>query len=215
VGRTGRRPGVSTTREEILEVARRRFAEAGYDASSMRAIAAEAGVDASVVVHFFGSKEGLFRAAVGWPFDPSVLADEIQVQGRGDVGAGLARTFLRNWDDPVTGPALLAVLRSAMTHEVSAGLLREFLRRHVFSQAARLGLESDPRLRVDLVAAQLVGAAVLRYGLRIEPIASQSIEELVRWLAPVLNHHLGFDERGQRATGIPPPNGIARSTGDG
>jgi AcrR family transcriptional regulator len=160
----------------------------------MRAIAAAAGVDPSVVVHFFGSKDGLFRAAVGWPFDPTGIAHEVQTRGKGDLGTGLARTFLSYWDDPGTRPSLLALLRSAMSHETSAVLLREFLGRQLFSQVATVvGRPPDP-IRVDLAAGQLIGVAVLRYGLRIEPIASQTIDELVTWLAPVLNHYLDANQ---------------------
>jgi AcrR family transcriptional regulator len=190
MSRTGRRRGASTTRADLLEIARRRFAEAGYEATSMRGIAAEAGVDPSVVVHFFGSKDGLFRAAVGWPFDPAHLTAEIMVKGGDDLGAGVARTFLGYWDDPVTGPALLALLRSATSHETSAGLLREFLGRRLFQHVTSLLDGPDVDLRIDLAAGQLVGVAVLRYGLRVEPIASRSIDELVEWLAPTLNGYL-------------------------
>ena len=193
--RTGRRPGISTTRATILEIARRTFADAGYAGASMRAIAAEAGVDPSVVVHFFGSKDGLFQAAVGWPFDPTGLTQEVESKAEGDIGAGLARTFLRYWDDPKTGPSLLAMLRSAMAHPTSAALLREFLARNMFATVTELVQGDDVALRVDLAAGQLVGVAVLRYGLRVEPIASQSVEELVEWLAPVLNGYLGTERR--------------------
>ena len=95
--RTGRRRGPTTTRAVILEVAARRFAEAGYDATSLRAIASEAGVDPAVVVHFFGSKQGLFQAAVGWPFDPSDVLADVTGQGAEPLAAGLARTFLGFW----------------------------------------------------------------------------------------------------------------------
>jgi AcrR family transcriptional regulator len=188
--RTGRRPGVSTSRARILEIARRRFAEAGYDATSMRAIAAEAGVDPSVVVHFFGSKDGLFRAAVGWPFDPAGLPAEVEASGGGDIGLGLARTFLGHWDHPDRGPALLAMLRSAMSHPTSALLLREFLGRQLFANVPSGLRGPDAGLRVNLAASQLIGVAVLRYGLRVEPIASQHIDELVAWLAPTINRYL-------------------------
>src|ERR671937_1385992 len=99
MGRTGRRRGPSTTRGAILEAARRRFADAGYDGASIRAIAADAAVDPAVVMHFFGSKDGLFRAAVGWPFDPAPLADALGAPGPGSLGARLTRTFLTTWQD--------------------------------------------------------------------------------------------------------------------
>jgi AcrR family transcriptional regulator len=190
MGRTGRRPGPSRSREAILAAARRRFAESGYDATSMRAIAAEAGVDPAVVVHFFGSKDGVFRAAVGWPFDPAGLASEITTRGQAHIAEGIARAFLGYWEDPATRASLLALLRSAMTHDASAGLLREFVVRQLFSHVVDLldGPQAD--LRVSLAAAQLVGLAVLRYALRVEPVASATTEDLVAMLTPALARYL-------------------------
>src|SRR5438067_12221945 len=115
MARTGRRPGPTTSRDTILEAARRQFAEAGYEPTSVRSIAAEAGVDAALVVHFFGTKEQLFRAAVAWPFDPAELATRLIGPGAEGLGERLARTFLTFWDDPETSPQLLALLRAAMT----------------------------------------------------------------------------------------------------
>lgn len=190
MSRTGRRPGPSTTREAILEIARRRFAEAGFDATSMRAIAAEAGVDPAVVAHFFASKDGLFRAAVGWPFDPDRVGAELTGPGPEGIAARITRTFLSSWEDPATGPALLAMLRSAMSHETSAALLREFAVRQLFAQVIRLVRGPQAELRVNLAAAQLIGVAVLRYGLRVEPIASASVDDLVARLTPELARYL-------------------------
>jgi AcrR family transcriptional regulator len=190
MARTGRRPGSTSTRTAILDVARRRFADAGYDATSLRAIAAEVGVDPAVVVHFFGSKDGLFRAAVGWPFDPAQLASEIGAPAPTPLGERMARTFLGFWDDPATRSSLLALLRSAMTREESAAILREFAVRQLFSQVTRLVDGQQAELRVNLAAAQLIGVAVLRHALRVEPIASADQDELVAWLAPALEHFL-------------------------
>jgi AcrR family transcriptional regulator len=191
MARTGRRRGPSTTRATILRVAARRFADGGYDATSLRGIAAEAGVDPAVVVHFFGSKDGLFQAAVGWPFDPSSLLLEL-VDGTPEANAThLARAFFGFWDDPTTGPVLLALLRSAMTHDASAALLREFLNRRLFVQISGLFHAPDAELRVDLAAGQLIGLALLRYALRVEPIASATVEELVDRCAPALAVFLG------------------------
>ncbi|HEX2037501.1 MAG TPA: TetR family transcriptional regulator [Chloroflexota bacterium] len=190
MARTGRRRGPSTTRGAILDVARRRFAEAGYGATSLRGIAAEVGVDPAVVVHFFGSKEGLFQAAVGWPFDPAAVAVRVAGPGAAGIGERIARTFLELWEEPATRASLLALLRSAMTHEASATLLREFVVHQLFARVS--GLLADPQasLRVDLAAGHLVGVALLRYTLRVEPIASASTDELVAWMTPALDHYL-------------------------
>jgi AcrR family transcriptional regulator len=190
VPRTGRRPGRTTTRATILDVARRRFAAAGYDPTSLRAIAADAGVDPAAVLHFFGSKAGLFRHAVGWPFDPAVVEPRLAPVGGDGSGARLARTFFGYWESPTTGPALAALLRSAMSHAESAALLREFVGQQLFSRVAGALTGPDARLRVELASAHLVGVAVLRYILRLEPIASASVEELVACVEPALERYL-------------------------
>src|ERR1700681_871588 len=110
MARTGRRPGPSTSRAAILDAARRHFAAAGYDATSLRAIAADAGVDAAVVLHFFGSKAALFREVVGWPFDPDQVVRHLAATGAESVGARFARFFLGVWEDPVTSAPLAALL---------------------------------------------------------------------------------------------------------
>src|SRR5262245_21673352 len=89
--RTGRRPGVSDSREAILAAARRLFGERGYVGTSMRAIGAEAGVDASLIVHFFGTKAQLLAAAVEWPFDPEVEMERVVARGRRHAGEELVR----------------------------------------------------------------------------------------------------------------------------
>jgi AcrR family transcriptional regulator len=190
--RSGRRPGPTSSRTAILQAARHRFADAGYDATSIRAVAADAGVDPAVVVHFFGSKHGLFQAAVGWPFDPAHVATQLlgSAAPPASLGVRVARTFFHFWEDPVTRAPLLAVLRSGMTHAASATLLREFVARDLFGHITGLLDGPQPELRVDLASAQLIGVAVLRYALQIEPLASASIDELVRWLGPTLNGYL-------------------------
>src|SRR5205807_2346744 len=104
--RTGRRPGPTASREAILAAARRQFAEAGYERTSIRGIAADAAVDAALVVHFFGSKEQLFRTAVTWPFDPTELVPQLLGPGAAGLGERLARMFLTMWDDHETSPQL-------------------------------------------------------------------------------------------------------------
>jgi len=189
VARTGRRPGPTSTRSTILEAARRRFAAAGYSATSLRGIAADACVDAGVVLHFFGSKEGLFRAAVGWPFDPARAEQTLLSSSAEPLGTRLAQTFFEYWEDPTTGPALAALLRSAMTNVEAAALLREFVAHELFGRVAAQFAPDQTQLRVQLAAAQLVGIAVLRNLLQLEPISSAPIENLVAWVGPNLERY--------------------------
>src|SRR6266567_2673251 len=146
--RTGRRPGPTTSPDAILEAARRQFAEAGYELTSIRGIAADAGVDAALVVHFFGSKEQLFRAAVTWPFDPADLVPHLLGPGPPGLGERLARAFLTFWDDPETSPQLLALLQSAMTNENFARLLREFVLAQLLQHVMEVVGGPDRQLRV-------------------------------------------------------------------
>jgi AcrR family transcriptional regulator len=197
--RTGRRPGPTSTRATILDAARRRFAAVGFDSASLRAIADDAGVDPAAVLHFFGSKQRLFRAAVGWPFDPAAVEPQLTPAADESIGARLARTFFGYWEDPTTGPAFSALLRSAMTHAESASLLRAFVSHELFSRIAGMLGGPDAGLRVELASGHLVGVAVLRYILRVEPIASVSVAELVTRLEPALDRYIGaVDLEGER-----------------
>jgi AcrR family transcriptional regulator len=164
----------------------------GFDGTSLRAIAAEAGVDPALVGHFFGSKENLFREVLAWPFDPALAAERLAGAGAepGRLGERLARFFLEMWDDPTTGRPLLAVLRSALTHDESARLLRDFLTHQILRQLTRLGANPPDVLQVQLAASQLIGIATLRYGLGLEPIASASIDRIVESVAPTVDHYL-------------------------
>jgi AcrR family transcriptional regulator len=186
VPRTGRRPGPNTSRAAILAAAQARFAAAGFDATSLRAIAADAGVDVGVVLHFFGSKDDLFRAAVGWPFDPEQALAHLAVDPGEPLGMRLAHVFFSFWDDPTTGPALAALLRSAMTNAAAANLLREFVVHELLGRVAGLFEAEQPELRIELAAAQLVGVAMLRHILRVEPLCSASLDELVARVGPTL-----------------------------
>jgi Tetracyclin repressor-like, C-terminal domain len=106
-------------------------------------------------------------------------------------GERLARFFLEKWEDPDTRRSLMAVLRGALTHQESARLLREFLGQQVFRQLAdRDGNPPDP-YQIELAASHLIGVALLRYGLELEPIASQSVDSIVERVAPTLDSYLG------------------------
>jgi AcrR family transcriptional regulator len=185
----GRRPGKTRTREALVRAARRRFAERGYDKTTVRAVAADAGVDPGLVTHFFGTKDALFRAAMDWPFDPDDLVRTVVEPGRRGMGARLARTFLELWQAPESQARLLAVFRGATTHEESATLVREFVHGQLYTRLAAALDGEDAELRVDLAFGQLLGLAMLRHVLRVEPVASASIEELVTRIAPTLDRY--------------------------
>jgi AcrR family transcriptional regulator len=190
MARTGRRPGATVTREAILDAARRRFSAVGYEPTSIRAVAADAGVNAALVMHFFGSKEALFREAIAWPFDLAELAPQLLSPGPGGLGRRLVRTFFTLWDASETGRPLLALLRSAMGDEDFARLLREFVVTQLFWPLADTIAGPDRELRVELCASHMLGVALMRYVLRAEPVASASIDELVTRIGPAIDGYL-------------------------
>ncbi|WP_242907835.1 TetR/AcrR family transcriptional regulator [Actinomadura terrae] len=185
----GRRPGRSETRETILAEARELFAEKGYDGASLRAIARAADVDPALVHHFFGNKEGVFIEAMRFPVDPAVLLPRILAAPRDRLGETMVRVFLEVWSDPERRAPLLAMLRSAMTNERAAALLREFVTSAMFG---RVGEATDvPLLNAQAAAGQLIGLMIVRYVVRVEPIASAPEDELIALVAPTLQRYLG------------------------
>jgi AcrR family transcriptional regulator len=169
------------------------FADAGYDKTSVRDIAAGAGVDPALIRHYFGSKAELFRATMGWPFEPAQVAAQVMGAGRDEIGARLTHVFFDAWERPNSRAPLLAILRGAATHEESATLVRQFIQGQLYRQMADQLRIPDAELRIDLAMAQLLGIAYLRHILRVEPIASTPVEELVARMAPVIAAHLTAD----------------------
>lgn len=185
----GRPAGGTDTREQILVAARAAFAERGYDGATLRAIAAAADVDAALVHHYFGTKEGLFVEAVRFPVRPSDLLTTVLAGGVDQLGDRVARTFLGIAGDPATRPALLALIRSATSHPQRAALLGEFISRGPLGHLAGQLTGVDARLRVELAVAQMIGVILQRYVLRLEPIASLTDDELVAYLGPALQRY--------------------------
>lgn len=188
--RGGRRPGDSGTREAILTAARQSFGTAGYAGTTMRGIARTAGVDPALVHHFFGSKDGLFAAALELPFDPATVVAGLLADGMEGLGERVVRTFLGIWDaTPGQGP-MLALLRSAVSDDGAAGNLRDFLTRAVLTPLATAAGSDDAELRAALAASQMVGLAVTRYVVRLEPVASASADVLAPAVGPAVDRYL-------------------------
>jgi AcrR family transcriptional regulator len=188
--RRGRRPGRADTRDAILDVAREKFLSHGYHAVTMRAIAADAGVDLALISYYFGSKRGLFGAAMALVANP---AEALAVAVAGDpatLGQRALRTMVAAWDSPESGPALLAMLRNAVTDAPYAGLVKEVMEREVIERVAdRLG-GAHARARAMAFCSQMAGIITTRYLLRLEPIASMSADEVVRHFGPPLRRAL-------------------------
>jgi len=188
--RTGRRPGDSGSRAAILDAARRLFATHGYVGTSMRAIGAEAGVDASLIVYFFGTKAELLGAAVQWPFDPEVEMGRIAAGGRTRVGTELTRLVVRTWDREGDRNAIMTLLRAATVEPAAAALMRDFIGGALFPPLFRALGSSHPELRANLASSQLLGLGVTRYVLALEPLARMTEDEVVAWVGPTLQRYL-------------------------
>lgn len=190
VRRSGRRPGTSGTREAILAAAGRHFAQYGYDRASLRAIAAQAGVDQKLIAHFFGSKQQLFVAAVGLPLNPAEALPAILAGDRASVGERLAELLVDVLEHPELHQRLTGVVRAAASEPEVARMLREFLTRELFAPAAELLGTDDARFRVNLVGSQIVGLVMARYVVAVEPLASMPPAAVAAAVAPTLQRYL-------------------------
>ncbi len=188
--RTGRRPGTSSTQEQIRKAARKLFAERGYQGATMRAIAKEAGVDASLIVHFYGSKVNLLAATIDWPFDPEVEMPKLLEGGRRNVGRRLAELFVSTWDKEGTRNPVLTLVRAGTTEPEAAEMLRKFMTERLYAPLLeRLGVD-QPELRAGLVVSQIIGLGLGRYVIGFETLAAAKPEQVVNWVAPVLQRYL-------------------------
>ena len=190
VKRSGRRPGTSGTREAILAAAGRHFAEHGYDRASLRGIASEAGVDHKLIAHFFGSKQQLFVAAVGFPFNPGEVLPEILAGDPDAIGERLAELLMGVLEQPQLHQRLTGVVRAAASEPEVARMVREFLSDALFLPAAELLGAEDGPFRVNLVGSQIVGLVMTRYVVGIEPLASMPPASVAAAIAPTLQRYL-------------------------
>ena len=193
--RSGRRPGGADTRGEIAAAAGRLFAERGFDRTSMRAVAAEAGVDPALVSHYFGSKQRLFVATVQLPIEPAPLVALVAAGGAEGIGERLARAVIGVLETPPGRERATSIVRAAASEPEAAALLREQLAEQLFGPVAReLGGE-EPELRANLCGSQMVGLVMARYVVGVEPLASTEAERVILAIAPALQHYLTGDLR--------------------
>jgi AcrR family transcriptional regulator len=186
----GRRPGGPDTRGEILTAARESFASKGFDRTSIRGVAREAGVDAALVHHYFGGKDELFIESMALPIDPRVVASTVLDGPREGLGRRIIETFLGVWESPDGQQRMKAVLRSAVGTEEVAQLMRDGISRMIMLPVSHALGTPDARLRVSLVASQLIGMALMRYLVELEPLASVSPSELADRIGPILQSYL-------------------------
>jgi AcrR family transcriptional regulator len=187
--RRGRRPGAPDTRAAILAAARELFAASGYAGTTIRGVAAAAGVDAALVHHYFGTKDDLFLAALEVRADPRVVLAPVAEGGVDGAGERLLRVFLSVWDDEETRLPLLGLFRG-IVEPTGAQLVRDGFMRMVLGPVAAALEIDEPDHRMALVASQLAGIVVLRYVVHVEPLASMPGDQLVATYAPTLQRYL-------------------------
>lgn len=188
--RTGRWRTGQENKKRVIEAAREHF-KRGYEQATVRKIAADAGVDVAMVYYFFGNKEGLFSASVlDIPDHPLHQLPLLLDEGSDQIGARLVRAFLERWDAGDTFEPLLTVWQSAAIQPLARKLLHDTLAGPVAERVATEFGVDDAVLRVELVTVHLMGLAFARYQLRIEPIASTSIDALVAWIGPTVQRYL-------------------------
>ncbi|MCV7200522.1 TetR family transcriptional regulator [Mycolicibacterium peregrinum] len=190
-GRSGRWRTGQQNKQRIVDAAREHFMRDGYEKATVRRIAAEAGVDVAMVYYHFGNKEGLFNASVlDTPQHPLHQLANLLDDGPGEIGARLVRDVVQRWDAGASFDLLLTVFRSADIHPLARKLLHDTLAGPVAQQIADQFGVDNAELRVELVTVHLVGLAFARYQLKIEPMASASIDDLVAWMGPTVQRYL-------------------------
>lgn len=190
-GRRGRREGASESREHILATARRLFAEHGFDGTSLRQIAREASVDPAMIHHFFKGKEELFALSVALPADPAQVLEGVDQHDPEHRAEAIVRAVLKLWESPAQH-SLVAFIRGTIGSKAKTLLLREVVTRTIISRimAGVPGPPEEVALRGNLVATQVVGVMLVRYVVRLEPLASASPEDVVRLVAPNVQRYL-------------------------
>ena len=177
------------TKLRIQQAAAKLFASRSFETVSTRTIAKEAGVDAALIHHYFGSKEGLFQAVLNAAIHPEQLEALVVSESPEDWGRQLVRAADKVWTSPAA-PALKAVVRRVLVgHE---GMLREFVTRSLFNRFLSniKGPEPERRLRASLIGSQMSGLVIARHIVGIEPLASLSTDEVADLIGPVLQHYI-------------------------
>lgn len=188
--RSGRRPGKSETRTQILDSARRAFSRNGFRQTTVRSIASDADVDPALIHHYFGSKEQLFTAAIALPLDPRIVLAPVQASTNEQLGASLLTAVIGVWESEHRD-AILAAFRSAISGDGSQ-LIQSFLLNIVLRDIIPR-VDTPPGsglLRAELVASQIAGLLMTRYILELDPLKSLSVDALIPLVAPNLQRYL-------------------------
>ncbi|HVU60481.1 MAG TPA: TetR family transcriptional regulator [Mycobacteriales bacterium] len=189
MARAGRRPGPTQTKDAIVTAARAQFAERGYGATTIRSVAADAGVNPALVHHYFGTKDRLFLEVLQWPLDPIELVTDLLASGPcSRFPRRFTAAFIAAWRDPATGPALQAMARRAIGDPDSAALMRNLVENLLLPRFAQiLGV---PEANVAAAISHLLGLMLAATVLRVAPLATATDEELVELVSPAVARYL-------------------------
>jgi AcrR family transcriptional regulator len=176
--------------KQVLDAARAAYSRRGYLNTTLKGVAAAAGVAPDVVRRYYDNREALFVAAMRLPFDPAMSVAQLMAPGIDGMGERLVRVTLRLLDDPETREQLAEMVRDGAGASRATASLREFLEAEVVDRAAQLLGVPDARMRVTLATSYLLGFATTRYVLKLEPIASASEDDIVRLVAPAVQSAL-------------------------
>jgi AcrR family transcriptional regulator len=189
VGKAGRRPGPSQTRDQILRAARDLFAERGYARTTIRSVAAAAGVNQGLVHHYFGSKEQLYREALDLTVDPwEVLTRLLDGTPRDRVAAALARQFISSWRDPILGPQLRARARQTYGDPDATSMTRAHLQTVLIPRFANA--LQVPQANVAAALSLLIGLTLLDTVVAIDQLSNLSDDDLIALAEPAITRYL-------------------------
>jgi AcrR family transcriptional regulator len=188
--RAGRRRGNPDTRATILAAAASEFADKGFDRASMRGIAKAAGVDPALMYHYFGSKDDVLLASLNVPFDPREVIPALTAEGVAGLGTRIASRFVSIWDDEANQQRLVAVVRAALGSPAAQDMLSSGLVRMILGPISATIASPDAVLRAQYVGSQLLGLALTRYVLKLEPLASAPADLVVARIGPTLQRYI-------------------------
>lgn len=190
------------SRSAILVAARRCLASRGYSGTTIRAVAAEAGIDPSMVMRYYGSKKGLFSAAI----DVDLGFPDLRGRPRRQLGRLMAEHVVARWEAESTEDGIVLLLRSSATHADAADRLHEIFAQQVAPLVSTLEPDQEiAEVRAAMMATQVLGVALCRYIVRLPPMATMEPEQLVNLIAPVFQHYL-TGRLDQRVSAVHPPD---------
>jgi AcrR family transcriptional regulator len=174
------------TRAAILDAARVQFQQQGYDRTSIRSVAGAARIDPSMVMRYFGSKQGLFAAAA----HVDLLLPDLSAVPPRKRGQAMLEHFVRRWEGDLSDDVLLLLLRSAVTDEGAAERLRTVFQEQLVAALGAVYEPDEALRRAGLIASQTLGLALGRHILRLPGLSDRPAADLIADLAPTIQRYL-------------------------